>query len=61
VLAGAIAGLLARGADLAQAACWGTYLHGTAGDRLAARVGRLGFLARDLVDELPLVLVETEA
>jgi ADP-dependent NAD(P)H-hydrate dehydratase len=61
VLAGAIAGLLARGADPAQAACWGTYLHSTAGDRLAARVGRLGFLARELVAELPLVIVETEA
>jgi ADP-dependent NAD(P)H-hydrate dehydratase len=61
VLAGAIAGLLARGADPAQAACWGTYLHASAGDRLAARVGRLGFLARELVAELPLVIVETEA
>ena len=49
------------GADLAQATCWGTYLHATAGDRLAARVGRVGFLARELVDELPYVLVETEA
>jgi NAD(P)H-hydrate repair Nnr-like enzyme with NAD(P)H-hydrate dehydratase domain len=61
VLAGAITGLLARGADAAQAACWGTYLHAIAGDRLAARVGRLGFLARDLVDQLPVVLTETEA
>lgn len=61
VLAGAVAGLLARGADPAQAACWATYLHGVAGDRLAARVGRLGFLARELVDELPLVIVQTEA
>jgi ADP-dependent NAD(P)H-hydrate dehydratase len=61
VLAGAVAGLLARGADLAQAACWGTFLHGSAGDRLASRVGRLGFLARELVDELPLVIVQTEA
>lgn len=61
VLAGAVGGLLARGADPAQAACWGTHLHGTAGDRLAARVGRLGFLAGELVTELPLVLVETEA
>jgi NAD(P)H-hydrate repair Nnr-like enzyme with NAD(P)H-hydrate dehydratase domain len=61
VLAGAIGGLLARGADPAQAACWGTYLHSVAGDRLAARVGRLGFLARELVAELPLVIVETEA
>lgn len=61
VLAGAVAGLLARGADPAQAACWATYLHSTAGDRLAPRVGRLGFLAREVVDELPLVLVEAEA
>jgi ADP-dependent NAD(P)H-hydrate dehydratase len=61
VLAGAVAGLVARGAELGQAACWGTYLHATAGDRLAARVGRLGFLARELVDELPFVIVETEA
>lgn len=61
VLAGAVAGLLARGADPAQAACWGTFLHGSAGDRLASRVGRLGFLARELVDELPLVIVQTEA
>ena len=60
VLAGVLAGLLARGADPAQAACWATYLHATAGDRLAARVGRLGFLARELVAELPLVLVQTE-
>ena len=61
VLAGAIAGLLARGADAEQASCWGTYLHATAGDRLAARVGRLGFLAGELADELPVVLVETDA
>ncbi|HET6877910.1 MAG TPA: NAD(P)H-hydrate dehydratase [Jatrophihabitans sp.] len=61
VLAGAVAGLLARGADPAQAACWATYLHATAGDRLASRVGRLGFLAREIVDELPLVLVQAEA
>jgi hydroxyethylthiazole kinase-like uncharacterized protein yjeF len=61
VLAGAIAGVLARGADADQAACWGTYLHAAAGDRLAARVGRLGFLAREVVDELPLVLTELQA
>ena len=61
VLAGAVIGLAARGASLAQAACWGTYAHATAGDRLAARIGRLGFLARELADELPYVIVETEA
>jgi ADP-dependent NAD(P)H-hydrate dehydratase len=61
VLAGAVVGLAARGASLAQAACWGTYAHATAGDRLAARIGRLGFLARELTEELPFVIVETEA
>ena len=58
VLAGALVGLLARGADPAQAACWATHLHAAAGDRLAARVGRVGYLAGELVDELPAVLTE---
>lgn len=58
VLAGAIGGLLARGASLEQAACWGTHLHAAAGDRLAARIGPTGFLARELVAELPTVLLE---
>jgi len=61
VLAGALAGLLARGVEPAQAACWATYLHAAAGDRLAARVGSLGFLARELLDQLPLVLTELQA
>ncbi|WP_418608168.1 ADP-dependent NAD(P)H-hydrate dehydratase [Georgenia sp. SUBG003] len=53
VLAGAIVGLLARGADPAQAAVWAMHLHAAAGDALTARVGKVGFLARELVDELP--------
>jgi hydroxyethylthiazole kinase-like uncharacterized protein yjeF len=61
VLAGAVAGLLARGAEQAQAMCWATYLHAAAGDRLAPVVGRIGFLARELVDELPRVLTELQA
>ncbi len=61
VLAGAVVGLLARGADGAQAAGWATYLHAVAGERLAARVGRLGFLASELAAQLPIVLTETEA
>jgi hydroxyethylthiazole kinase-like uncharacterized protein yjeF len=56
VLAGAVGGLLARGAEPAQAAVWGQYAHAAAGDRLAARVGRLGFLARELLPELGPVL-----
>jgi ADP-dependent NAD(P)H-hydrate dehydratase len=53
VLAGVVTGLLARGADPAQAAVHGQYLHSSAGDRLAARTAPLGFLARELLDELP--------
>lgn len=56
VLAGVIGGLLARGAEPAQAAVWGQYLHAAAGDRLVARTGRIGFLAREVLDELPQVL-----
>lgn len=56
VLAGVVGGLLARGCSPEQAAVWGQYLHAAAGDQLSARTGRLGFLARELLDELPLVL-----
>jgi ADP-dependent NAD(P)H-hydrate dehydratase len=58
VLAGAIAGLRARGTTDAQAACWGTHLHAAAADRLASRLGPLGFLARELADELPALMLE---
>jgi ADP-dependent NAD(P)H-hydrate dehydratase len=56
VLAGIIAGLAARGADLAQAAGWGVALHARAGERLAERFGRLGYLARELPDVIPALL-----
>jgi hydroxyethylthiazole kinase-like uncharacterized protein yjeF len=52
VRAGIVAGLLGRGADPAQAACWGAFAHAVSGQRLAPRYGRTGFLARELVDEL---------
>ncbi len=58
VVAGVLGGLLARGAEPAQAACWAKFLHAAAGDRLAARIGRLGFLPSDVVQELPTVLAE---
>jgi hydroxyethylthiazole kinase-like uncharacterized protein yjeF len=60
VLAGTVAGLAARGADPAQAAVWGSHLHGRAGDRLAADVGPLGYLAREVAHQLPRVLTEIE-
>jgi ADP-dependent NAD(P)H-hydrate dehydratase len=52
-LAGLIAGLAARGLSPLDAALWGVRLHALAGERLAARHGRLGFLARELSDEIP--------
>jgi len=57
-LAGIVAGLAARGAEPLQAAVWGVYLHAAAGDRLAARVGPLGFLARELLAEIPALMAE---
>jgi NAD(P)H-hydrate repair Nnr-like enzyme with NAD(P)H-hydrate dehydratase domain len=56
VLAGVIAGLLARGADPFRATCWGVYLHAEAGRRLAQDVGKLGFLAHELLPEIPRVM-----
>jgi ADP-dependent NAD(P)H-hydrate dehydratase len=53
VLAGIVAGLLARGADAVQAAVWAVFLHGEAGNVLAKRIGPLGFLARELPAEVP--------
>ena len=55
-LAGIIGGLLARGAAPAEAALWGVFLHGEAGARLACRLGRVGFLARELPAEIPLIM-----
>lgn len=57
-LAGIIVGLLARGVDPMPAALWGVFLHGTAGARLATRVGALGFLAREISGEVPGVMRE---
>jgi ADP-dependent NAD(P)H-hydrate dehydratase len=58
VRAGITGGLLARGAEPAQAALWAAWLHGRAGERLASSVGRLGFLARELPGEVPAALAE---
>lgn len=56
VLAGLVAGFAARGAPLAQAAAWGVVVHAQAGERLARRLGGLGFLAGELALEVPTLL-----
>ncbi|MFG1746760.1 NAD(P)H-hydrate dehydratase [Micromonospora chalcea] len=53
VRSGLLAGLLSRGADPAQAACWAAFAHAVSGQRLVPRYGRIGFLARELLDEIP--------
>ncbi|HYH37925.1 MAG TPA: NAD(P)H-hydrate dehydratase [Azospirillum sp.] len=57
-LAGVVAGLAARGVEPAQAAIWGVHLHGEAGNRLARSRGPLGFLARELLAEIPALMAE---
>ena len=61
VLAGAIGGLLARGLPPLVAAGWGVWLHGMAGRRLAAEIGTVGFLARELLPLLPRLLTDRSA
>ena len=56
VLAGIVGGLLARGAEPLNALLWAVWLHGEAGSRLAERVGPIGFLARQIADEVPALL-----
>ena len=56
VLAGAIVGLAARSGDGAQAAVWGTFLHTAAGDALVEQAGAVGFLARQISEQLPISL-----
>ena len=55
-LAGILAGLLARGAAPALAAVWSVYAHAEAGQRLAAKNGAVGFLAREISGEIPRIL-----
>ena len=56
VLAGIAGGLLARGADPLAALLWSVWLHGEAGRVLAKKVGPLGFLARELPEQIPALL-----
>jgi hydroxyethylthiazole kinase-like uncharacterized protein yjeF len=60
-LAGIIVGLLARGATPLQAALWAVHLHGEAGNRLANSHGSVGFLARELLAEIPRLMADLTA
>lgn len=56
VLAGIVAACAARGAAPLCAAMHGVYAHAVAGERLAQRIGAAGYLARELLDEVPGIL-----
>jgi NAD(P)H-hydrate epimerase len=63
ILTGVIAGWLSQGLDTFSAAVLGVYLHGQAADRCAMLQGSVGYLATDLLAQLPCVrqaLIEKE-
>ncbi|PZO82460.1 MAG: NAD(P)H-hydrate dehydratase [Mesorhizobium amorphae] len=60
VLAGIVAGMAARGASALDAALWGVFLHGEAGAECARSVGTVGFLAHELLPQVPGVLMRFE-
>ncbi|MBQ9860993.1 MAG: NAD(P)H-hydrate dehydratase [Clostridia bacterium] len=60
VLAGMIAGLLAQGLSLFDAARCGVYLHGAAGDLAAARLSQHAMLPTDILDELGTLFSQLE-
>lgn len=53
VLTGALAALLAQRLPPFEAAACAAYLHGLAGDLVAAATGELGLLAREVADAIP--------
>jgi NAD(P)H-hydrate epimerase len=60
VLVGVIAGLLAQGLSLFDAAACGVFLHGEAGEMVRARLGNAGMIASDLLPVLPLVIKQVK-
>jgi NAD(P)H-hydrate epimerase len=53
VLLGLVTGLLAQGLDAGSAAALAAFVHGAAGDALAARMGSAGLLAGELAAAVP--------
>jgi NAD(P)H-hydrate epimerase len=60
VLSGILGGLLAQGMPVCEAAPFGVYLHGLAGDAQAKRKGRRSLLASDLLKGLEKILKKCE-
>jgi len=58
VLAGIAGGLLAQGIDPTIAAGWAVWLHAHAGQATARRIAPYGYLAREILIEIPSLLAE---
>jgi NAD(P)H-hydrate epimerase len=56
VLSGIVGALLAQRFAPLDALAFGAFVHGYSADRLAARIGPIGYLAGDLAAELPSAL-----
>jgi NAD(P)H-hydrate epimerase len=56
VLSGIIAGLMAQGLTLFDAAASGVYIHGMAGEVVKDNLGDAGMVASDLLPELPKII-----
>ncbi len=54
VLTGVIASLIGQGLPPFEAARWGVYLHGAAGDAAAREMGESSLIASDILDKIPL-------
>ena len=56
VLTGMIAAFLGQGLNAFEAARWGAYLHGLAGDLAANKKTRMALIASDIIDFIPLAV-----
>ena len=61
VLTGMLGGLMAQGLPPLEAAKWGVFLHGLAGDMAAQELGEIPLIASDIIDYLPDALGEVKA
>lgn len=58
VLCGIVGALLCQGYSPLEASVAGIFIHGEAGDRVAAKKGEVGLIATDIIGELPYVFRE---
>ena len=56
VLTGMLAAFLSQGLNAFEAAKWGAYLHGKAGDLAAKKGSKTSLIASDLIETIPAVL-----